>query len=170
VDVPKASNRLLEMYTLQDTSKPAKGKRGNKRGKRGREPTIVIVFFHRTTIDGESSQKLNKIGKTFSSRCGVYLAISRKDKSIKQKTKAGESGGKRQNLFPLCGKRQKYFWQKFPPLEYFVHTFAGFEVSCCSSSRPVLFATKNVVQRTDGRDRSFDDDDCRMRVSCSIEE
>jgi hypothetical protein len=49
---------------LQDTSKPAKGKRG-------REPTIVIVFFHRTTIDGESSQKLNKIGKTFSSRCGV---------------------------------------------------------------------------------------------------
>jgi hypothetical protein len=49
----------------QDTSKPAKGKRGNKKGKRGREPTIGIVFFHRTTIDGESSQKLNKIGKTF---------------------------------------------------------------------------------------------------------
>jgi hypothetical protein len=44
---------------LQDTSKPAKGKRGNKKGKRGREPTIVIVFFHRTTIDRESSQKLN---------------------------------------------------------------------------------------------------------------
>jgi hypothetical protein len=60
----------------QDTSKPAKGKRGNKKGKRGREPTIVIVFFRRTTIDGESSQKLNKIGKTFSSRCGVYLEHS----------------------------------------------------------------------------------------------
>jgi hypothetical protein len=51
--------------TLPDTSKPAKGKRGNRKGKRGREPTIVIVFFHRTTIDGESSQKLNKIGKHF---------------------------------------------------------------------------------------------------------
>jgi hypothetical protein len=48
----------------QDTSRPAKGKRG-------REPTIVIVFFHITTIVGESSQKLNKIGKTFSSRCAV---------------------------------------------------------------------------------------------------
>jgi hypothetical protein len=38
--------------------KTSKRKRGNKKGKRGREPTIVIVFFHRTTIDGESSQKL----------------------------------------------------------------------------------------------------------------
>jgi hypothetical protein len=98
---------------MQDNSKPAKGKRGNKKGKRGREPTIVIAFFHRTTIDGQSSQKLNKIGKTFSSRCGIYLAISRKDKSIKQKTKAGESEEKTK-LFPLCGKRQKYL-AKVPP-------------------------------------------------------
>jgi hypothetical protein len=44
--------------TEQDTSKPAKGRRGNKKGKRGRELTIVIVFFHITTIVGESSQKL----------------------------------------------------------------------------------------------------------------
>jgi hypothetical protein len=85
------------MRLLQDTSKPAKGKRG-------REPTIVIVFFHRTTIDGESSQKLNKMGKTFSSRCGVYLAISRKGKSIKQKTKAGESEEK--------GKTFSAMWKK----------------------------------------------------------
>jgi hypothetical protein len=36
------------------------------------------------TIVGESSQKLNKNekGKTFSSRCGFYLAISKNDKSI----------------------------------------------------------------------------------------
>jgi len=67
---------------LQDASRPAKGKRGTEKGKRGRELTIVIVVFHITTIVGESSQKLNKIGKTFSSRCGVYLAISRNDKSI----------------------------------------------------------------------------------------
>jgi hypothetical protein len=53
------------MHPQQDTSNPAKGKRGNKKGKRGREPTIVIVFFHITTIVGESSQKLNKISKTF---------------------------------------------------------------------------------------------------------
>jgi hypothetical protein len=76
------------IHTLRDTSKPAKGKRGNKKGKRGREPTIVIVFFHRKTIDGESSQKLNKIGKTFSSRCGVYVAISRKDKKYFTKDKS----------------------------------------------------------------------------------
>jgi hypothetical protein len=92
-------------YALQDTpSKPAKGKRGNKKGKRGREPTIVIVFFHGTTFDGESSQKLNKVGKTFSSRCGVYLAISRKDKSIKQKTKAGESDEKDKTFFAMWKK------------------------------------------------------------------
>jgi hypothetical protein len=84
--------------SLQDTSRPAKGKRGTEKEKGGREPRIVIVFFHRTTIDGESSQKLNKNGKTFSSRCGVYLAISRKDKSIKQKTKAGESEEKDKSI------------------------------------------------------------------------
>jgi hypothetical protein len=33
------------------------------------------------TIVGESSQKLNKKGKTFS-RCGFYLEISKNDKSI----------------------------------------------------------------------------------------
>jgi hypothetical protein len=53
--------------------KTSKRKKGNRKRKRGREPTIVIVFFHRTTIDGESSQKLNKNGKTFSSRCGIYI-------------------------------------------------------------------------------------------------
>jgi hypothetical protein len=41
---------------LQDTSKPAKGKRENTKGERGREPTIVIVFSI-STIVGESSQK-----------------------------------------------------------------------------------------------------------------
>jgi hypothetical protein len=58
-----------------------KRQKGNRKGKRGREPTIVIVFFQIMTIVGESSQKLNKKGKTFSSRCGFYLAISKNDKS-----------------------------------------------------------------------------------------
>jgi hypothetical protein len=75
--------------------KTGKRQKGNRKGKRGREPTIVIVFFHITSTvresSRESSQNLNKIGKTFSSRCGVYLAIPRKDKSIEQKTKAGGS-------------------------------------------------------------------------------
>jgi hypothetical protein len=43
------------------------------------------------TIVGESSQKLNRKGKTFSSRCGFYLAISKNDESILKKTKVGES-------------------------------------------------------------------------------
>jgi hypothetical protein len=71
-----------DILSLQDTSRPVKRKKGNRKGKRGRELTIVIVFFHITTIVGESSQKLNKISKTFLSRCGVYLAISRNDKSM----------------------------------------------------------------------------------------
>jgi hypothetical protein len=58
--------------------KTSKGKRGNKKGERGREPTVVIVFFQIMTIVGESSQKFNKIGKTFSSRCSYV----EKDKSI----------------------------------------------------------------------------------------
>jgi hypothetical protein len=95
---------------------PAKGKRGNKKGKRGREPTIVIFFFHRTTIDGESSQKLNKNGKTFLSRCGVYLATSRKDKSIKQKTKAGESEEK-DKTFSAMWKKTKVFSKSSPLLK-----------------------------------------------------
>jgi hypothetical protein len=63
------------------------------------------------------------MGKTFSSRCGVYFAIPRKDKSIKQKP---DKVRKKTKLFPLCGKRQKYL-AKVPPFEY---TFAGFAVSC----------------------------------------
>jgi hypothetical protein len=62
------------------TSKRQKGR--NKKGKGGREPTIVIVVFQIMTIAGESSQKINKKGKTFSSRCGFYLEISKNDKSI----------------------------------------------------------------------------------------
>jgi hypothetical protein len=96
--------------------KTSKRKRGNKKGKRGREPTIVIVFFHRTTtIDGESSQKLNKIGKTFSSRCGVCLAISRKDRSIKQKTKAEESEEK-DKTFSAMWKKTEVFSKSCPLL------------------------------------------------------
>jgi hypothetical protein len=91
--------------------KTSKRKKGNKKGKRGREPTVVIVFFHITTIDGESSQKLNKIGKTFSSRCGLYLAISRKDNSIKQKTKAGESEEKDKTFSAMWKK----YLAKVPP-------------------------------------------------------
>jgi hypothetical protein len=91
----------------------AKGKRGNKKGRRGREPTIVIVVFHITTIVGESSQKSNKIGKTFSSRCGIYLAIPRKDKSIKQKTKAGESEEK-DKTFSAMWKTTKAFNKSSP--------------------------------------------------------
>jgi hypothetical protein len=101
-----------------------------KTGKRGRKPTIVIVVSHITTISGESSQKLSVTGERFSSRCGVYLAISRKDKSIKQKTKSGESEEK-DTTFSASGKRQKYSLAKVPPFDY---TFAGFEVSC--SRRP----------------------------------
>jgi GTPase involved in cell partitioning and DNA repair len=53
-------------HPLQDTSKPAKGKRGNKKGERGKEATIVIVFFQITTIvREESSQKLIKSAKHF---------------------------------------------------------------------------------------------------------
>jgi hypothetical protein len=98
---------------LQDTSKPAKGKRGNKKGERGREPTIVIVFFHITTIVGESSQKLNKIGKIF--RQDVAFT-SRFQESIKvlNKRQKPEKVKKKTKLFPLCGKRQKYL-AKVPP-------------------------------------------------------
>jgi hypothetical protein len=99
---------------LQDTSKPAKGKRGNTKGERGREPTIVFVFSI-STIVGESSQKLNKIGNTFSSRCGVYSAISRKDKSIKQKTKSGESEEKNKT-FSAMWKKTKVCSQSSPLL------------------------------------------------------
>jgi hypothetical protein len=74
---------------------------------------------------------MNKIGKTFSSRCGVYLAISRKDKSIKLKTKAGESEAK-DKTFSAMWKKTKIYLQKFPPFEY---TFAGFEVSCRAKSK-----------------------------------
>jgi hypothetical protein len=49
---------------------------------------------------------LNKIDKTFSSRCDVYLAIPRKDKSIKQKTKAGESEEK-DKTFSAMWKKTK---------------------------------------------------------------
>jgi hypothetical protein len=67
--VPKdalVSTPNFETYPARHL-KTSKRKRGNRKRKRGREPTIVIVFFHRTrtTIDGESSQKLNKIGKHF---------------------------------------------------------------------------------------------------------
>jgi hypothetical protein len=61
--------------------KTSKRQKGNKKGKGGGEPTIVIVVFQIMTIVGESSQKLNKKGKTFS-RCGFYLEISNNDKSI----------------------------------------------------------------------------------------
>jgi hypothetical protein len=93
--------------------KTSKRQKGNRKGKRGREPTIVIVFFHRTTIDGESSQKLNKNGKTFSSRCGVYLRVSRKDKSFKQKTKARESEEK-DKTFSFMWKKTKVFSKSSP--------------------------------------------------------
>jgi hypothetical protein len=48
------------------------------------------------------------MAKTFSSRFGVYLAISRKDKSIKQKTKAGESEEK-DKTFSAMWKKTKVF-------------------------------------------------------------
>jgi hypothetical protein len=106
--------------------KTGKRQKGNRKGKSGREPTIVIVFFHRTTIGGESSQKLNKNANTFSSICGVYLGISRKDKSIKQKTKAGESEEK-DKTFSAMWKKTKAFNKSSPLLKY---TFPGVEVSC----------------------------------------
>jgi hypothetical protein len=102
-------------FCSKTPQKQQKEKGETKKEKGGREPTIVIVFFHRTTIDGESSQKLNEIGKTFSSRCGVYLAISRKDKSIKQKTKAGESEEK-DKTFSAMWKKTKVFSKSSPLL------------------------------------------------------
>jgi hypothetical protein len=50
---------LMLLYARQDTSRPAKGKRGTKIGKGGRELTIVIVVFHTMTFVRESSQKSN---------------------------------------------------------------------------------------------------------------
>jgi hypothetical protein len=104
-----------DILSLQDTSRPVKRKKGNRKGKRGRELTIVIVFFHIMAIVGESSQKLNKIGKilTFSSRCGFYFAISRNDKSIQQKTKAGESEEK-DKTFSAMWKKTKVFNKSSP--------------------------------------------------------
>jgi hypothetical protein len=52
--------------------------------KRGRESTIVLVFFHILTIVGESLQKISKNGETFS-------WFTKNDKSNQQKTKVGES-------------------------------------------------------------------------------
>jgi hypothetical protein len=74
--------------------------------KKGREPTIVIVVFHIMTIVGESSQnKVNKNGKTFSSRRRFHLVtISKNAKSIYQKTKTGESWAKDKNC---CGYVEK---------------------------------------------------------------
>jgi hypothetical protein len=71
-------------------------------------PFSFAGFEVSCSVVGESSQKLNKIGKTFSSRCGVYLAISRKDKSIKQKTKAGKSEEK-DKTFSAMWKKTKVF-------------------------------------------------------------
>jgi hypothetical protein len=71
----------VKQQCQQDTSTRAKGKRGTEKEKGEENPLIVIVFFQIMTIVGESSQKLNKKGKTFSSRCGFYLAISKNDKS-----------------------------------------------------------------------------------------
>jgi hypothetical protein len=68
-----------------------KKEKGEQKRKRGREPTIVIVFFHITTIVGESSQKLNKIGKTFlSSRFQERTKVlnkRRKPEKVRKKTK-----------------------------------------------------------------------------------
>jgi hypothetical protein len=58
--------------------KTSKRKKGKQKGKRGREPTIVIVFFHIMTIVGESLQKIRKNRETFSSRSGIYLVIYKK--------------------------------------------------------------------------------------------
>jgi hypothetical protein len=71
-------NWVLSGCSCKTSQNQQKEKGETKKGKRGREPTIVIIFFHITTIFGESSQKLNKIGKTFSSKCGVYFSDFKK--------------------------------------------------------------------------------------------
>jgi hypothetical protein len=63
---------------LSKTPQTSKRKKGKQKGKRGREPTIVIVFFHIMTIVGESLQKISKNRETFSSRSGIYLVIYKK--------------------------------------------------------------------------------------------
>jgi hypothetical protein len=68
------TNYLEQSSSQQDTSRPAKGKRGTKKGKGGREPTIVIVFFQIMTIVGESSQKLNKKGKNIFVKMWLLLS------------------------------------------------------------------------------------------------
>jgi hypothetical protein len=72
----------MQRSTCKTPQDQQKRQKGNKKGKGGRDPTIVIVVFQIMTIVGESSQNLYKKGTTFSSRCGFYLAISRNDKSI----------------------------------------------------------------------------------------
>jgi hypothetical protein len=65
-----------------------KRKKGNKKGERGREPTIAIVVLQIMTIVGESSQKLSKITEMFSSRYGVYFVISKKMTNYSTKDKS----------------------------------------------------------------------------------
>jgi hypothetical protein len=45
--------------------KTSKRKKGKQKRNRGREPAIVIVFFHITTIDGESLKSQIKLAKHF---------------------------------------------------------------------------------------------------------
>jgi hypothetical protein len=58
--------------------KTGKRQKGNRKGKRGREPTIVIVVFQIMTIVGESSQKLNKIGKNIFAKMCLLLGDFKK--------------------------------------------------------------------------------------------
>jgi hypothetical protein len=98
--------KLITRYhckTPQDRQK-AKGEQKRKKGKRTNNSYCLFP---------QNSQKLNKNGKTFSSRCGVYLGISRKDKSMKQKTKAGESEEK-DKTFSAMWKKTKAFYKSSP--------------------------------------------------------
>jgi hypothetical protein len=62
-----ATNFVAAMTNCSKTPQDRQNAKGEQqKGKRGEEPTIVIVVFHIMTIVGESSQKLSKNGKAFS--------------------------------------------------------------------------------------------------------
>jgi hypothetical protein len=76
----------------------SKTPQNQQKGKRGREPTIIIAFFHIMTIVGEGLQTISKNGETFSSRRGIYFSdVQKMTKVIKRKQKLEKVRG-RQNF------------------------------------------------------------------------
>jgi hypothetical protein len=112
------------LATQQEAPQKANGPRGNKKGKRGRAPTMDttynIVIFHLDKIVGESSQKLKiKLEKEFQSRHGFYLVISKLTKNAFTKRQKLEKVSERPNILLLFWKKKKVFNKSSPLSEYF---------------------------------------------------